>query len=99
MCKLGFGECVTWKISDHSFADSVITEQLSKLDKRINQINSLLKFIQRNHYPNKSKLLTIIFIFQEDSGLTESRPGTAQAVAHVDPLAIDIEDLYVKYKV
>lgn len=37
--------------------------------------------------------------FQEESGLTESRPGTAQTVTHVDPLALDIEDLYVKYKV
>ena len=38
-------------------------------------------------------------LLQEDSALTESRPGTAQTVVHVDPLAVDIEDLYVKYKV
>ena len=50
---------------------------------------------------NRVKSLSFIFtcLFQEDSGLTESRPGTAQTVIHVDPLAVDIEDLYVKYKV
>ena len=30
---------------------------------------------------------------------TESRPGTSQTTNHVDPLALDVEDLYVKYKV
>ncbi|WAR19252.1 PRS6B-like protein [Mya arenaria] len=35
---------------------------------------------------------------KEDSGLTESRPGTAPNTAHIDPLGVDIEDLYVKYK-
>ena len=44
-------------------------------------------------------MIAMDILFQEDSGLTESRPGTAQTVVHVDPLAVDIEDLYVKYKV
>lgn len=31
--------------------------------------------------------------------VSESRPGTAHTTNHVDPLALDVEDLYVKYKV
>ena len=38
--------------------------------------------------------------FQEESTVTESsRPPTAQSQANVDPLALDVEDLYVKFKV
>lgn len=36
---------------------------------------------------------------QEDSQLTDSRPGTSSGISHVDPLSLDLEDLYVKYKV
>ena len=46
-----------------------------------------------------SVIICYSVLLQEDSALTDSRPGTAHAVGHVDPLAVDIEDLYVKYKV
>ena len=39
------------------------------------------------------------FSFQEDSSFTESRPGTAHTATQLDPLDVDVEDLYVKYKV
>lgn len=41
----------------------------------------------------------MVFDFQEDFVVTESRPGTSQTIPHYDPLALDNEDLYVKYKV
>ena len=45
-------------------------------------------------------LLTfVMFWFQDDSQQAETRPGTAQAIGYYDPLDLDAEDLFVKYKV
>ena len=36
---------------------------------------------------------------QDDSNLSDSRPGTSMAGGSGDPMNPDVEDLYVKYKV
>ena len=41
----------------------------------------------------------IVYFEQEDSTVTESRPVTAQANTNADPLGLDEDDLYCKYKV
>ena len=45
-----------------------------------------------------------LFLFnpqQEDTSPAQpdARPTTTEKLAHYDPLALDLEDLYVKYKV
>lgn len=38
-------------------------------------------------------------IYQEDTQVSESRPTTAPTPGPLDPLALEVEDLYAKYKV
>ena len=42
----------------------------------------------------------VFMLLQEDTSVSESRPSTtAQGGGGADPLSLDVEDLYVKYKV
>ena len=36
---------------------------------------------------------------KDDSAVSETRPNSSQPVGHYDPLDLDTEDLFVKYKV
>ncbi len=41
----------------------------------------------------------ISFHLQQEPGIPDSRPSTTSNPHGYDPLALDLEDLYVKYKV
>ena len=44
-------------------------------------------------------MISVVIVFQpEDTPPVEVKTGTP-ALPHYDPLALDLEDLYVKYKV
>ena len=41
----------------------------------------------------------VIDLLQEETFVSDSRPSTGQVTSHMDPLALEVDDLYIKFKV